>query len=431
MRIAIIGPNPGNDHYNIAVWLRKMGHDLTVYNDSWYISDQPVWHHRNLELPSSHPLLTGYSGPKAITLLHTMEDELQWQNPDWIKRFYDDFSTSNKWSLKEIYNIFHPRFGYRIFRLMLNDYSSKLLTKSYSSLLKMLSDIKEHDVILAAGSCILFAYLSSKPYLVYPYGTEVFPEYVQNKPHKIIPLQNSAAILSYHIHIHEYLTQLGLGQKSHPFQTPVDADLYRPKDLNPNDILPLELARKVQNKFIFFLPSRLDFAEKGTDRVLRAFKRLTKKTDKVFLIVLKRSTEADRAVELAQTIGILDYCTFIPSMLSEPRLADFYNLADVVVDQFSARFTKGGIGGIGRNVLATGKPLLSALNMEAHATIYKEPPPIVSAYDEESIYKSMLDLVESPNYAKEIGKKSRDWAIKYHGENAVRALIELFYKIKD
>ncbi len=432
MRIAIIGPNPANFLYYIGVSLQRLGHEVVLFNDSWYISDQPIWHHHEIELPPSHPLLSGFSGPKAIELMRKIESDLGWENPEWVKRFYEDFTSSGGVSAKALSIAFSPSYGYYIFRRLLTNYSKHLLKRAYQSLIKMVSEIEQCDVVIATGEFGLYAYLVGKPYVMIPYGTELFPEYALSRKERLRQLQGARLILASGATMLQFVKQLGLESKFRNWLVPVDLDLYRPMDRTEiGDIFNSFGSITLEGKSVFLVPSRLDLAYKGTDKVVRAFKRLVKSYDKARLILIKWGVNTHKIENLIESLNLQGFCVLYPNVLSDPKLVKLYNYVDAVLDQFPNSLGDLGImGDIGRKVLATGKPLISSFNSIANSAIYDELPPLIHAHTEDEIYRAMVEVIENPSYANELGKKARNWCLRYHGSDTTNKLIEILNRIR-
>jgi len=364
-----------------------------------------------------------------------MERDLEWENPDWVKRFYEDFTYSGGLSAKALRIAFGPSYGYTIFRRLLNSSSKRMLKRAYQSLIKMLTEIERYDTIIATGGSVLYAYLIGKPYVLVPYGSETYPEKVRARKDRIRPLQKASAILTSGATRVQFLRQLGLESKFKRFMIPVDTDLYRPMDRTElcNVFGRLDSV-SLEDKFVFLVPSSLYFAYKGTDKVIRAFKRLVKSHDRARLILIKWGVDAEKVERLIGSLNLQGVCALYPNMLSDPKLVRLYNYADVILDQFPSALGEagrmGGLGDIGRKVLATGKPLITSFDSAANSQTYDELPPVVDAYTEEEIYNAMVELIENPGYVNEIGKKARNWCLKYHGPDTANRLMEILDKMR-
>jgi len=367
--------------------------------------------------------------------MRKIERDLEWENPDWVKRFHEDFTYSGGLSARALRIAFSPSYGYTIFRRLLNDSSKRMLKHSYQSLIKMLTEIERYDAIIATCGSILYAYLVGKPYVLVTCGSEIFPENVRARKDRMRPLQNARLILTSGATIVQFLEQLGLGSKFKRFMIPVDTDLYRPMDRTElcNGFSRLDSV-SLEDKFVFLVPSRLDFVYKGPDKVIRAFKRLVKSHNRARLILIKWGVDAEKVGCLIESLNLQGVCVLYPNMLSDPKLVRLYNCADVILDQFpnapGEAWRMGGLGDIGRKVLATGKPLITPFDSAAHSQIYGELPPVIDAFTEEEIYKAMVGLIENPSMVNEIGKRARNWCLKYYGPSTANKLMEILDKIR-
>ncbi len=101
---------------------------------------------------------------------------------------------------------------------------------------------------------------------------------------------------------------------------------------------------------------------------------------------------------------------FIQGPLKHDEILYHCNLADIVVDQFIF----GSVGLIGLEALSCAKPLIAFIYKDLYSQLYGEAPPIMGAQDEDSIYNALRRLIESKELLDEVGRKGRDWIMKYH-----------------
>ena len=94
--------------------------------------------------------------------------------------------------------------------------------------------------------------------------------------------------------------------------------------------------------------------------------------------------------------------------------------ADVVVDMLTVGF----FGANVREALMLGKPVIGHLRPEWLESMRREIPgvrrrriPVVSATPE-TAYETLRDLVDSPERRREIGRRSREFAVKWHSADA-------------
>jgi glycosyltransferase involved in cell wall biosynthesis len=188
---------------------------------------------------------------------------------------------------------------------------------------------------------------------------------------------------------------------------PVDETKYRPR-ATP---LRQQVRSRHQADSILFAPSRHNWELKGNDRMIRAFARLTTgKSLKPMLILCAWGQEVARSRRLIDELGISRQVVWMPP-LSKMKLIDYYNAADVVLDQF----TLGVFGTVTPEAMACGRPVVGYFNREVHEWCYAEMPPVVSACTEDEIFDRLEELCQDPVRREAVGQASRAWVEKYHG----------------
>lgn len=188
---------------------------------------------------------------------------------------------------------------------------------------------------------------------------------------------------------------------------PVDETKYRPLHTS----LRGDLADRYQADLILLAPSRHNWDLKGNDLLLKAFARCTKAfPGKLLLILSEWGQEVARSKELIEVLGVGDYIVWTPP-LNKMKLIDYYNAADVVLDQFMI----GTFGTVTPEAMACGKPVLLHFDREVHEWCYGEMPPVVSARTENEIFSRLMELLGSSDRREAIGLASREWVTKYHG----------------
>lgn len=188
---------------------------------------------------------------------------------------------------------------------------------------------------------------------------------------------------------------------------PVDETKYRPL----RTPLRESLVNRYQSELILFAPSRHNWALKGNDALLKAFARCIKSfPGKLVLILNEWGQEVAQSKALIEALGVGDRIVWTPP-LNKMKLIEYYNAADVVLDQF----TIGTFGTVTPEAMACGKPVMLYFAREVHEWCYGEMPPVVSARTEEQIFAGLMELLGSPGHRTAVGHASREWIEKYHG----------------
>ncbi len=188
---------------------------------------------------------------------------------------------------------------------------------------------------------------------------------------------------------------------------PVDETKYRPQPTPLRD----QLVDQYQTGLILFAPSRHNWALKGNDRLIRAFSQFWKETSsRPILILCAWGQEVDRSRALIRELG-LEKVVVWTAPLNKMKLIEYYNAADVVLDQF----TIGTFGTVTPEAMACGKPVVLHFDPTVHEWCYAEMPPVLSAKEEKDILRWMVELDGNPQACARIGQASRAWIEKHHG----------------
>lgn len=188
---------------------------------------------------------------------------------------------------------------------------------------------------------------------------------------------------------------------------PIDTDVYNVSDRNSKS-----------DSITFFHPSHLDWGEtdnkpgrnstKGNDRFIRAIIRAIKEGLNAKVIILDRGSDREVAKQMIDNSGVREKFIFKPQMTRD-ELIEHFHTADVVVDQFDV----GGFGLTALEAMACGKPVMIYINEQCANILYNETPPVLNCSTEEEIYQQIC-LGADENYRKEIGRKAREWVVRYH-----------------
>jgi len=115
--------------------------------------------------------------------------------------------------------------------------------------------------------------------------------------------------------------------------------------------------------------------------------------------------------------------------ISNKDIKYYQSQADIVVDML----TFGWYGANIRESMMLGKPCICFLRPEWEKIIEKDAPshfsenPIISATPE-TIYEKLKFLIENKDYREEIGKKSREFALKWHSSKSAAKKFDTIYR---
>ncbi len=188
---------------------------------------------------------------------------------------------------------------------------------------------------------------------------------------------------------------------------PVDETKYRPFDTPLRD----ELTGRYQADVILFAPSRHNWALKGNDLLLKAVARCIKTSpSKILLIMSEWGQEIVASKALIDALGIQSHVMWT-APLNKMKLIQYYNAADVVLDQF----TIGTFGTVTPEAMACAKPVVLHFDRNVHEWCYSDMPPVVSARTEDQIFARLMELIGSRSHRVSVGQASREWIVKHHG----------------
>ena len=269
---------------------------------------------------------------------------------------------------------------------------------------------KGYDLIQAYATepihAMLFA--TGQPYVAFEHGTMREIPFEDSTTGRLLTLayRQAGRVLITNPDVITSAQRLGLTN----FQFiphPVDETKYRPRPTLLRD----QLVNRYQTDLILFAPSRHNWALKGNDLLIRAFARLRKEVGRRAILILSDwGQEVDRSRALIGALELEPVVIWTPP-LNKTKLIDYYNAADVVLDQF----TLGVFGTVTPEAMACGKPVVLNFNRQVHEWCFPEMPPVLGARTEHEIFERLMELSEDPGYCAAIGLAAREWVVKHHG----------------
>lgn len=267
--------------------------------------------------------------------------------------------------------------------------------------------MRQYDVIHASTELPIFANFTGKPFIAQSTGADI-AKLASEKSLKGFLLQYAykrAKIVIFPApHYYKYVKKLKLKKA-----------IFLPMLWDYEQFCPSIKKFKKENKFIIFHPTNQVWDYKKNFIFLNAFKKLAKTYDNIHLIIINRGPDKNKTKKLLNESYLKSKVTILPETLAQTKLIDYYNNADVIVDQFGV----GSSGLIGQEAMSCERPLIQYLDKELYKKFYSEVPPILNAKTEDEIYSCIQKLIKNPDLGIEIGKRSREWILKYHNHDMI------------
>jgi len=90
----------------------------------------------------------------------------------------------------------------------------------------------------------------------------------------------------------------------------------------------------------------------------------------------------------------------------------------------------GSIGQIAWETMSCEKPLIAFIYDDLYVKLYGGNPPILNCKNDDVVYRSLKQLYESESLREEIGRKGREWVVKYHNREIFVKRCRLKNKIR-
>lgn len=421
-RIAFYG-GVANNCYIAAAWMRGAGIDAIYIRDfvENYAISQPIWEGCRLKLRYEELAVTWSWSAQRWDDLAAAHG---WVAPDWVidprhyghedspdyRYFYDD----------------HELYGYVI--------------APYDHYRKVISIFNSCDLVFVSGFyAMILAALSRTPYVVCPAGSEFMIASGQvtgegavgivREWERRLTLQafrSAASIMTNTPYLQHHSLTGGLRKLfelfppskfervSLPFKAEARRSPEERRELLNSTLDELGLAQ-VKSRFCVVVPSRVDFALKGQDRILGALSLLKQAEDFTFIF---SGWGSDFPAFKAMTSGnpqirVLDFA------VSKPILLDLFAGADLVIDQFAL----GHIGTAAREAASVGAPVMAWIDRREPGNLLRSDLPVLNARDVKSIAEKLNGISSGKIDLEMQSQKGLQWIRKYAApEKMARAL---------
>lgn len=277
--------------------------------------------------------------------------------------------------------------------------------------LRKVPELAEYDIVIGhvpfAKIAPLYKLLHRKPYIIFDAGWIRYLYSYNFYSYRIarVGYRNAAKILFTNVDTYGIFTEKGYAPEKilyTPFA--VDMELYAPR----------RSEKPFERSPILFSPSRQDWPEKGNDMLLRAFRNYLKRQPKALLVLVEWGQPLGSgggdyvamAKDLVDNLGITDSVKWLP-VLPKRKLIDWYNIADVVFDQY----VFGALGTTTPEAMSCERPVVSHADPGLWTKWHQSAPPVAEARSTDEIYQQMVNL-EEKSLREEYGRNGRRWVAK-------------------
>jgi len=261
---------------------------------------------------------------------------------------------------------------------------------------------KKYDLVHAYVELPIFAYISRKPFIANTQGSDFRELAFSNSLRGFLlrrAYRKAKIVLFFQPDHFPLFSKLNLSNGI--FLPPLwDTSFFKPQPTSEN---------QYSEKYVIFHPANLEWRLKGNDIFLKGFADFVKNNPDSLLIIIDRGIDSEKTHKLVDSLEILDKVKYVKGPLNSTDLLHYYNLTDVVADQF----VLGALGSIGWETFSCSKPLLAFVHEEQYKTVYGESPPIVNASTSLEVSKG-LEYLKDKKIRNDIGKEARKWIQKYH-----------------
>jgi len=260
--------------------------------------------------------------------------------------------------------------------------------------------MKKYDIIHAYNAVPIHAMFSGRPYVAQSGGDDLrikafersITGYLLRRAYK------KANQFVYVWPIHKpYVEKLGINNP-----------VYLPRIWDTQFFAKNKLKKRDQKSLVIFLPTLEEWKTKGNDKFLKAFVKLCKEQEDVFLYYIDWGNDSEKAKEMLQMPDVKERVKIIPGPIPKKEMYELMEKSDILADQFnSGSFTRVGI-----EAFTFGIPLLVNLDEKLHSSLHVDSPQIINGKNEEEIYSKMKNYCRSKEGLAEIGINAQKWALK-------------------
>lgn len=272
-------------------------------------------------------------------------------------------------------------------------------------ILRMMRESK-YDLIHAHAELPIFASFSGKPFIAQTMGSDLSEMVFTNSLRGIFLRRayKKAKVILYGTPDQPSLLKQ-LKMKNTVFLPLIsDFSFFKPQKI---------VDERFKDKFVIFHPASHIWDIKGNDIIIISFSKFLKINPHAILIIINWGKDRERSKELVKSLGI-ENNVLILEQLSAKELLYYYNICDVVADQF----IQPGIGAIGIETLFCEKPLIIKCDENAYHGLYPEPIPLLNASTVAEILEKLKQSMNEKTRF-QLAKNGKEWAEKYLSPNVI------------
>ncbi len=273
--------------------------------------------------------------------------------------------------------------------------------------------LREYDIVQAYCTDPVVPLLNgSHPYVAFEHGTLRYFTLEDNTVSRLTALAYNQAD---HVFItngdcRSYAEKIGVTRYSgipHPVDTPEGLGVRGDR---------AALRRRYQVSHVFFCPLRHDWADKGTDKHIRALPLIRSQLGPDFkLVVTTWGADLNSSRRLAEQLGVLSLIDWIEP-LARRGLLRMMGSADIVFDQILLPV----FGATAPEAIGAGTPVIMSYDSALTEWFIPEPAPILCAWTPEEI-AAQVTVALNDDWRKEYETRARKWYERWHTIQVVAA----------
>lgn len=274
--------------------------------------------------------------------------------------------------------------------------------KKKSSRLKIIFTMRKYDIIHAYMNLPILAMFSCKPFISHVVGDDLrVNAFKKNLRGLLLNLayRKSRRFVFEWIPHKPFLDKLRLKNV-----------IFLPKPWNASNFYREHIIIPKNQVLTIFHPLGQDWKWKGNDKFLKAFERICKDTNKIFLYYIEWGKDVKKASRILERPWVKDKVLRIKGPIERKEMLEYMKKSDIVADQFnSGSFTRTGI-----ESLFFGIPLLMNLDETLHDNIFGDHPVTINTKNEDEIYVEIKKLISDKQNLEDIAKESQKWVKKHY-----------------